>query len=334
MTGLSPAAARKRIERLDHAPGQPAAERRRGPGLSAVAECDRPVHVVYVLTDLARPRGTSAGRPRGSTRSPRSRRARARKIATFVLRLTPEEIHNVAVDRGRAVVDRGDPGRAGRDPGPDPVGGTAGDPDGRVLPRRREEGREDRSVPAGSRSRSASRPRPRLKDGELHRGEIVLSGTPDPLEFDDKRYFTFKVRPPLKVLVISDRPERRRVRRSPPSIRIPRLEPTIEPGREGSVLRLQPPRTGRRSRTTPASSCSTSRSSSDEDWGTLNGYVHEGGGWSWVLGNRCDPANYNESIAAQLLPAQLDRARPPRPRPPSARSPTSPIRCSRGTARI
>ena len=44
---------------------------------------------------------------------------------------------------------------------------------------------------------------PRL-EGEFHQGEIKLSGTPDPLEFDDKRFFTFKVRPALKVLFVSD----------------------------------------------------------------------------------------------------------------------------------
>ena len=47
---------------------------------------------------------------------------------------------------------------------------------------------------------------PRLQDGELHRGKIKLSGTPDPFERDDERYFTFKVRPPLKVLVVSTQP--------------------------------------------------------------------------------------------------------------------------------
>ena len=45
---------------------------------------------------------------------------------------------------------------------------------------------------------------PRLSEGEIHRGELKLSGTPDPLEFNDSRFFTFKVRPPLKVLLISD----------------------------------------------------------------------------------------------------------------------------------
>ena len=56
---------------------------------------------------------------------------------------------------GRAVVERRDPGRAGRDPRP--ASGRPGpggrDPDRRVLPRRREEGREDRRDPAERRGR-------------------------------------------------------------------------------------------------------------------------------------------------------------------------------------
>src|SRR5262249_45630304 len=45
---------------------------------------------------------------------------------------------------------------------------------------------------------------PRLQEGELHRGAVRLSGTLDPLEAHDQRFFTFKIRPPLKVLVLYD----------------------------------------------------------------------------------------------------------------------------------
>ena len=45
----------------------------------------------------------------------------------------------------------------------------------------------------------------------------------------------------------------------------------------------------------------------DEDsWGLLNGYVHEGGGLVFGLGDRCNPDNYNGPTASQLLPAQLE----------------------------
>ena len=49
----------------------------------------------------------------------------------------------------------------------------------------------------------------------------------------------------------------------------------------------------------------------DEDsWGLLNGYVHEGGGLVFGLGDRCNPNNYNGPTASQILPAQLEPNRP------------------------
>ena len=40
----------------------------------------------------------------------------------------------------------------------------------------------------------------------LHQGQVLLSGVPDPAEFDDRRYFTFVLKPPVNVLVVSDDP--------------------------------------------------------------------------------------------------------------------------------
>jgi len=40
----------------------------------------------------------------------------------------------------------------------------------------------------------------------LHQGLVRVSGAPDPLKFDDERYFTFTVRPALKVVIVSDLP--------------------------------------------------------------------------------------------------------------------------------
>ena len=64
-------------------------------------------------------------------------------MATFVLRLTPQEIRNVSVDSAEPSQSVGDPGGVDRDPVPHPVA-KARPPiaDRRVLPRRREEGRE------------------------------------------------------------------------------------------------------------------------------------------------------------------------------------------------
>jgi hypothetical protein len=44
------------------------------------------------------------------------------------------------------------------------------------------------------------------------------------------------------------------------------------------------------------------------EWGALNQYVHEGGGLVVAPGQRSKPESYNNSIAAQFLPAQLGPA--------------------------
>ena len=82
-----------------------------------------------------------------------------------------------------------------------------------------------------------------------------LSGAPDPLDFDDSRFFTFKVQPAMKVLVVSDRDERRplRGRRPRPASLPPGTPRPCQVERSGP--RSSTRRPGRRSRTTPPSSC-------------------------------------------------------------------------------
>jgi hypothetical protein len=151
-----------------------------------------------------------------------------------------------------------------------------------------------------------------LKEGELHRGEIVATGTPDPFEDDDKRYFTFKVRPPLKVLLIADRA-------LDAEFVATAIDPSPGPARVGSarVDRIRSAEFASRDKNSLDSySCifllNVTRLRDDE-WGALNGYVRKGGGLVVGLGQACDSANYNDTIAGQLLPAQLERRKEPRP---------------------
>ncbi len=79
---------------------------------AAVAECDRPVHVVYVLTDLARSSWHPDRPAEGLDQVAKVKEGKGAKIATFVLRLTPQEIHNVAVDSAEpssSVATQGEP---------------------------------------------------------------------------------------------------------------------------------------------------------------------------------------------------------------------------------
>ena len=170
--GLSPAAALKRIDALDDPAGQPAAQCRHGPGLRRGRRV-RPAGARRLrLTDLCRtawhPERPAEGLDKvaqaqdeqGLARSPRSSWA------------GPQGDRQRRGRFGRAVLERRDPGRADRDPRPDPVAGPeAGDPHGRVRARRQEEGREDasRSRPT-ARSRSASPP-PRARRGRAAPGQ-------------------------------------------------------------------------------------------------------------------------------------------------------------------
>ena len=328
--GLPPSAALKRIEGLTIRAVNRPLNAAMGQVYAAVAECDRPVHVVYVLTDLARSAWDPIGRPKGSTRLPSSKRARGSKIATFVLRLAPQEIQNVAVDSAEpssSVATQGEP-----------VEIRSSDPIAGHRPRRR--GWSSSSSTASRRARNRSRfpptarqevsfiTPPRLRGRRGARGKVKLSGTPDPFESDDERYFTFKVRPPLKVLVDLRPDLRRRVCRAPRSIPTrPRPPPGRIWSREIHAADFGRTLQERSRKPTPASSCSTSEQLDEPDWGALNRYVHEGGGLVVAPGHRSLPESYNNrSPASSCRRSSTSGPRSPRREPPSARSPTSPIR--------
>ncbi len=174
---------------------------------------------------------------------------------------------------------------------------------------------------------------PRLPEGELHRGELRLGGTPDPLEFNDKRYFTFKVRPAYKVLLISD------LSIDADFVALA-LDPEATPSATSGfqIDRVRPKDLLAQYRDSLKDYAAVfvlnvEAFEDEETWGLLNGYVHEGGGLVFGLGDRCNPENYNGPTASQILPAQLEPPAPPRARRPSARSRTPPILYSSDTPR-
>src|SRR5262249_10699419 len=178
-----------------------------------VSECDKPARVVYVLTDLARS-AWDAGRPaEGLDKVEKIKTAKKGRMVTFVLRLTPQEIHNLSVDAAEpssSVVTQGElvdirsrirygivPDTLNRPAATRPVGFYSdGMKKGEKIIEIPPKGEVEVNFPAPA----------NLKEGELHRGEIALRGAPDPFEDDDRRFFTFKVRPPMRVLIVSDRP--------------------------------------------------------------------------------------------------------------------------------
>ena len=306
VTGLSPAAALKRIDSLTTHAVSRKLNVAVGEAYRAVADSDKAVHLVYVLTDLAAS-AWNADRPaEGLDKVAKIKAGKGAKIATFIIRLTPEEIQNVSVDLAepsQTVAIQGEPidirARI-RSRGPAVSRTVEFYLDGLKRGQKVVE-----IAPNGQLEVTFPTP-PRLKEGELHRGEIVLSGTPDPLEDDDRRYFSFKVRPPLKVLVVYDRQE-------DAEFVIAAIDPDPSPTspRSNIVERVRASEFGRPEREKLENYACVFllnvKQLSEKDWGTLNGYVHQGGGLVVGAGNRCDPTNYNDTTPAQLLPAQLDQ---------------------------
>lgn len=313
-TGLSPAAALKRIDELTtHAVSRPL-NVAMGEVYEAVAAADKPARVVYVLTDLARTAWDTDRPAEGLDKVEKIKKSKAGRMATFVVRLAPGEIHNVEVEAAepsRETATEGEPIEIltrvrSQGPGKEPVVRTVefyidGVKKNQKIVRIAPDHPEEIVFPAP----------PTLKEGELHRGEIVVTGAPDPYEDDDRRFFTLRIRPPLKVLVIADR--------------------AVDGNFVAAALDPETPAAGARTfrveRNTTAEFQARDKASlsnyacifltnvaelDQESWGALNGYVHQGGGLVVGAGNRCDAANYGGEIPGQLLPAQLDHPSPRR----------------------
>jgi hypothetical protein len=306
--GLSPAAALKRIDELTIHTVSRKLNVAMGEVYRQVAECDKPNRVVYVLTDLFKSAWDLNRPAEGLDQVEKLKASKRGRLVTFVLRLTPQEIRNVSVDSAeplQSIVTQGEPVEiharvSSESQAKGPVTRTVeffvdGVKKGETIVDLPARGQKDVSfaVPAN------------LKEGELHRGEIALKGVPDPLEDDDRRYLTFKVRPPMKVLLISDRSR-------DADFVAAALDPdTASSPRSFVVNRKTTDEFLKREKDDLSSySCIfllNVAGLDDTSWGALNAYVHEGGGLVVGAGHLCDPENYNGDSAAQFLPAQIER---------------------------
>ena len=236
--GLPPSAALKRIDGLTIRPVNRPLNAAMGQVYAAVAECDRPVHVVYVLTDLARSawnRRSAGRRARPGRQDQVGQRREDRHVRPA--RLTPQEIHNVAVDSAEPSVERGDPGRTGRDSRSDPgPGHRAG--------RRRlvefeldgvKKGEKPSRFPRKGQVEVSFVTPPRLEEGELHRGKIKLSGDTRPLRERRRAVLHLQGSAAAQGPGHLRRRLRRRVRRRRARSRPGRVALPAVPGRNGSA---------------------------------------------------------------------------------------------------
>ncbi|MGD0039248.1 MAG: BatA domain-containing protein [Isosphaeraceae bacterium] len=309
--GLTPAAARQWIDNLTIRPVNRPLNSAMGQVYPKVVECDRPRHEVYVLTDLARSSWNPEQPAEGLDRVAKAKTTPGGKIATFILRLGSHEVNDVAIDAAAPAKNFVTQGESVEIKGQ--VRAQGAKPASRVVEFYLDgvkKGEKPVEIPPGGQVEVSFATPTRLPEGEVHRGELRLGGTPDPLEFNDKRYFTFKVRPAYKVLLISDQP-------GDADFVAFALDPDPSPSASSGfqIDRVRPKELLAQYRDTlkdyAAVFVLNVEAFEDEDsWGLLNAYVHEGGGLVFGLGDRCNPDNYNGPTASQILPAQLEPNRP------------------------
>jgi hypothetical protein len=306
---LSPASARKQIESLTlHATYRPL-NAAVGQAYSAVVESDRRRHEVYVLTDLAR----SAWKPDAAVEGLDKLKKVKDGVSTYVVRLAPKEVRDIAVTEAEPSASVAAQGDAIEVRAKLRSLGAAVTPVAEFLLDGVPKDKKPVAVPAGGEV-EVKFTTPKLDPKvPLHQGEVRFSGAIDSLTFDDKRFFTFKVEPARKVLVIADQMGEAA---NDAEFVADALDPdpaSLPPGtpRTCQVRRV-------RARDLTASDRESFKDYTcvfvnnvaelkDEDWGRLSAYVREGGGLTLGLGDRSTPENYNGPNAAQVVPGKLER---------------------------
>lgn len=307
--GLAPSAAIKRIESLAIRPVNRPLNSAMGQVYAAVAECDRPLRVVYVLTDLCR----TSWQPEKSAEGldlveQLTKKHKGSRIVTFILGVAPKEIANVALDtaepsstvatQGEAIEIRGRIRSQGAKPTTRVVEFTV---DGKKKDEKTLE------IPPNGEVEVSFTALPRVDASSFHQGKIKLSGAPDPYPEDDERFFTFRVRPPQKVLIVHDDSRESQF-----------VSAALDPNPGASAMR--PVQVERVLATQLGARYSGNLQSfaavfllnvkrlEETDWTSLNRYVHEGGGLVVAPGHLSQPENFNQPTASQLLPGQLQEA--------------------------
>jgi len=306
---VSPGSARKRIDALTLRAANRPLNAALVQASQVVAASNLPRREVYVLTDLA-----SSAWELGSDRTIgdlEKIRKDKKVVKTYILRLTPKAVVDVAVvsaEPASAFAAEGEPVEIRatlRNTGPDEVQrGVEFWLDGE-----NKKGEKLVKLAANGEQEVTFLTPARLEQG-LHQGKIQLGGGTDNMKFDDVRYFTFHLQPAMKVLIVSESTAR-------VDLDAFFVQQALAPdGGLGSPFKVE--------RQTRRQFQERARPSLREyacifllnvdrlaqaDWGRLSTYVREGGGLVVAPGNRADPAGYEGSAAASLLPATLG-ARP------------------------
>jgi len=302
---VSPALATKRVEALELRDANRPLNAAVLQAYAAVGGSGLARREVYVLTDLAR---SSWDLGSGSI-ADAIRKANTPKptIATYVLRLTPKEVKDVAVvtaEPASYVATQGEPLEVKakvRSWGPKTSRVAEFFVD--KVPR---DTKKPIDLPENGEVEVSFRAPNNLPPG-LHQGEVRVGGLTDNMTWDDVRYFSFTVQPARRVLLISEA-----------SIDAFFTNKALAP----DSLPDGTPQLARVDRMTVEEFARTGRTRLNDyaavfvlnvprlvpaDWSALNQYVLQGGGLVVALGERVVADSYNEGAASQLLPARLDQ---------------------------
>ena len=303
---LSPAAARKRIDGLTIRAVNRPLNAALGLAYAAVAESDRQRHDVYVLTDLARSAWDMDRPAEGLDKAKKDKTG----VKTYVLRLTPKEVHDVGIIDARPTLDQVTEGESVEIKARIRAVGPAAS--GVVKLWLDDVPKENKTVdiPANGEREVSFVIKNVDATTSLHQGKVQFIGKPDPLAFDDVRYFTFSLKPPTHVLVVSDQ-----------AVDAEFIAAAIDPeplhGSSSRPFRVEKIRTfqlqdqaenlSKRYRVVFLNNV---EQLGEEEWVKLRGFVLDGGGLVVGLGNRSLSGNYSTITPAQLLPAAVEEQKP------------------------
>jgi hypothetical protein len=304
---VSPGSARKRIDTLE----LQAANRPLNAALiqasEAVASSNLARREVYVLTDLA-----SSAWELGSTRTTEelAKLRKEKKLPrTYILRLTPKEVRDVAIvsaEPTSSVVSEGEPVEIKA------VLRASGPGEERVAEFWLDGNKKEQKIvklPTNGEQEVTFLSPSRLEAG-LHQGSIKLNQGTDFMAFDDVRYFTFTTQPSMRVLIVAD------------TVTADDLDAlfvksalspgeSVDPGASPSPYKVERETRKQfqeRNRLSPKDFTAVFLLNVDtltaSDWGKLAGYVREGGGLIVAPGNRADASSYTSNASA-ILPATL-----------------------------
>lgn len=312
---LSPGAARSRLDALAIRPVNRPLNEAVARAREAVADAEEPRREVYVFTDLARSAWDTGSAiieapPAGSEDQATTKAARSEPpaVSTYLIQLGSSEPRNAAIVEAGPLLAFAAEGEEVPIQARIRSTGPATTRVVELLIDGAKRGQKTIDLPADGES-TVQFATPRLEPG-LHRGEVRLSGEPDPLDVDDRRYFTLDVQPPLRVLVVADEPADATFvteALDPVALRATGPRPYPVDRITGAQLGGGPSRPLREYAGVFLLNLDRL---SESAWGRLNQYVREGGGLVIGLGHRVDPADWNER-AGRLLPGQIGVLRDP-----------------------